>query len=65
VSEKRRKFYPRKFQQLAVEHMRTCVSVNELAKELGVTRRRVAQVNSGFAGAPCSVCERGEFHRFL
>jgi len=27
--------------------------------------RRVAQVNSGFAGAPCSVCERGEFHRFL
>jgi len=32
-----------------------------------VRDRRVAQVNCGFgvAGAPCSVCERGEFHRFL
>jgi transposase len=36
---KRKKIYPRKFQQLAVEQMRTCEDVNELAKELGVTRR--------------------------
>ena len=39
MKEKRRKFYPRKFQLLAVEHMRTCANVNDLAKELGVTRR--------------------------
>jgi len=30
---------PRKFQQMAVERMRTCEDVGELAKELGVTRR--------------------------
>ena len=35
----RRKRYSRKFQRLAVERMRTCESVDELAKELGVTRR--------------------------
>src|SRR5260370_21623715 len=35
----RRKRYSRKFQRMAVERMRTCVSVDELAKELGVTRR--------------------------
>jgi Helix-turn-helix domain len=26
---------------MAVEHMRTCEDVGELAKELGVTRRRL------------------------
>ena len=36
---KRKKIYPRKFQLLAVQQMRTCEDVNELAKELGVTRR--------------------------
>src|SRR5258708_36600511 len=35
----RRKRYSRKFQRMAVERMRTCESVDELAKELGVTRR--------------------------
>jgi transposase-like protein len=35
----RRKRYSRKFQRMAVERMRTCVSVDELAKDLGVTRR--------------------------
>src|SRR5258708_34242259 len=35
----RRKRYSRKFQRMAVERMRTCVSVDELAKELGGTRR--------------------------
>jgi transposase-like protein len=35
----RRKRYSRKFQRIAVERMRTCESVGELAKELGVTRR--------------------------
>jgi transposase-like protein len=35
----RRKRYSRKFQRMAVERMRTCGSVDELAKELGVTRR--------------------------
>src|ERR1700676_5514024 len=35
----RRKRYSRKFQRMAVERMRTCISVDELAKELGVTRR--------------------------
>jgi transposase len=35
----RRKRYSRKFQRMAVERMRTCESVGELAKELGVTRR--------------------------
>ena len=35
----RRKRYPRKFQRMAVERMRTCEDVGELAKELGVTRR--------------------------
>jgi transposase len=36
---KRKKIYPRKFQLLAVQQMRTCEDVNQLAKELGVTRR--------------------------
>lgn len=35
----RRKRYSRKFHRLAVERMRTCESVGELAKELGVTQR--------------------------
>jgi hypothetical protein len=39
VNAKRRKFYPREFQLLAVENTRTCANVKELAKELGVTRR--------------------------
>ena len=35
----KRKRYPRKFQRMAVEHMRSCEDVGELARELGVTRR--------------------------
>jgi transposase len=35
----RRKRYSRKFQRMAVERMKTCESVGELAKELGVTYR--------------------------
>ena len=35
----RRKRYSRKFQRMAVERMSTCESIEELAKELGVTRR--------------------------
>ena len=35
----RRKRYSRKFQRMAVERMKSCESVDELAKELGVTRR--------------------------
>jgi serine/threonine protein kinase len=35
----RRKRYSRKFQRIAVERIRTCQGVDELAKELGVTRR--------------------------
>ena len=35
----RRKRYSRKFQRMAVERMRTCESIEGLAKELGVTRR--------------------------
>ena len=35
----KRKRYSRKFQRMAVERMRTCGDVGELAKELGVTRR--------------------------
>ena len=35
----RRKRYSRKFQRAAVERMKTCESVDELARELGVTRR--------------------------
>src|ERR1700756_1805869 len=35
----RRKRYSRKFQRMAVERMKTCESVDELARELGVTRR--------------------------
>ena len=35
----KRKRYSRKFQRIAVERMRTCADVKELAKELGVTRR--------------------------
>ena len=34
-----RKRYSRKFQRMAVARMRTCESVGELAKELGVTQR--------------------------
>ncbi len=35
----RRKRYSRKFQRMAVERIRSCESVGELAKELGVTQR--------------------------
>ena len=35
----KRKRYSRKFQRMAVERMRNCEDVGELAKELGVTRR--------------------------
>ncbi len=35
----KRKRYSRKFQRMAVERMRTCEDVGELARELGVTRR--------------------------
>jgi transposase-like protein len=35
----KRKRYSRKFQRMAVERLRTCDAVNELAQELGVTRR--------------------------
>jgi transposase len=35
----KRKRYSRKFQRMAVERMRSCEDVGELAKELGVTRR--------------------------
>jgi transposase-like protein len=36
---KKRKWYSRKFQQMAVERMATCDDVEALAQELGVTRR--------------------------
>ena len=35
----KRKRYSRQFQRMAVERMRNCENVGELAKELGVTRR--------------------------
>lgn|SRR5919108_1494393 len=35
----KRKRYSRKFQRMAVERMRTCEDVRELAEELGVSRR--------------------------
>jgi transposase len=35
----KRKRYSRKFQRMAVERMRTCESVSELARELGVRPR--------------------------
>jgi transposase len=35
----KRKRYSRKFQRMAVERMKTCDDVGELAQELGVTRR--------------------------
>ena len=35
----KRKRYSRKFQRMAVERLRTCDDVGELARELGVTRR--------------------------
>ena len=35
----KRKRYSRKFQRIAVERLRTCEDVGELARELGVTRR--------------------------
>jgi len=38
-STMKRKRYSRKFQRMAVERMRTCEDVGELAQELGVTRR--------------------------
>lgn len=38
-----RKRYARKFQRMAVERLRTCEDVSELARELGVTRRCLYQ----------------------
>src|SRR5438445_11351814 len=38
ITVKRRR-YSRKFQRMAVERLRTCEDVGELARELGVTRR--------------------------
>jgi transposase len=38
-SKVKRKRYSRKFQRMAVERMRTCESVTELARELGVRPR--------------------------
>src|SRR5881396_1611849 len=38
ITVKRRR-YSRKFQKMAVERLRTCDDVSELARELGVTRR--------------------------
>ena len=35
----KRKRYSRKFQRMAVERMRTCENVGELARELGVRPR--------------------------
>src|SRR3990172_9430238 len=35
----KKKRYSRKFQRMAVERLRTCDDVGELAQELGVTRR--------------------------
>ena len=35
----KRKRYSRKFQRMAIERMRNCEDVGELAQELGVTRR--------------------------
>ncbi|PYV74752.1 MAG: hypothetical protein DMG97_07870 [Acidobacteria bacterium] len=35
----KRKRYSRKFQRMAVERMRTCENVSELARELGVRPR--------------------------
>jgi transposase-like protein len=50
----KRKRYSRKFQRMAVERMKACESVGELAKELGVTqrclykwRRKLEAVESG------------------
>ncbi len=37
--EVKRKRYSRKFQRMAVERMRSCEDIGELAQELGVTRR--------------------------
>ncbi len=39
----KRKRYSRKFQRMAVERLRSCDDVGELAQELGVTRRCLYQ----------------------
>jgi transposase len=38
VEKRRVKKYPKAFRQMAVERMRSCENVSELAKELGVDR---------------------------
>jgi transposase-like protein len=38
VNKKRVNKYPKAFRQMAVERMRNCDNVSELAKELGVDR---------------------------
>ncbi len=47
----KRKRYPRKFQRMAVERMRSCEDVGELAKELGVTPTMSLQMAD-----PNSIC---------
>src|ERR1700686_4086833 len=57
----RRKRYSRKFRRAAVERMKTCESVDDLARELGVTRRclykwrtKLEAVDPGEEAAPPS-----------
>jgi len=38
VTKKRVNKYPKAFRQMAVERMRSCTNVSDLAKELGVDR---------------------------
>ena len=47
----RRKRYSRKFQRAAVERMKTCESVDDLAKDLGVTRRCLYKWRTKLEGA--------------
>ena len=60
----KRKRYSRKFQRMAVERMRTCESVTELAQELGVRprclykwRTKLDQLQSGEESARASTHE--------
>jgi len=54
VNKKRVNKYPKAFRQLAVERMRNCDNVSELAKELGVDRSALyhwRNLTPGEAGA--------------
>ncbi len=53
----KRKRYSRKFQRMAVERMRNCEDVGELAKELGVT-----QSGSGGARDTCFAFRAPSIH---